>query len=548
MRMKVQHCILLAAALCASVAESLRAQGIVLDEYKVAAAEESAAADKGPSLIALPPAEESGPTLTLANSADADRVTALEERIEQLEAALAEGAAGKSDDGEQGLHDTMVPSWGREGFQAESPDKEFKIHVGGRVQLDGVVLDAPDLVLGGVGDADAVDFRRARIRIDGTMYYTMQWAAEFDFVNAFDSDPTNPADYVNAFGGDAIHTVAPTDLWWDFSEMPLLGNLRLGNQKEPIGLEHVQSSRFLDFMERSYLQDAFFGPFNNGFSPGVMVHSYNESETVTWQYGAYRNTQNVFAYDVGDSEYAATGRITCVPWSACDDRELVHLGIAGSFRGLDQDETLANGNIRVRSRASLRNGPGPLNPTIADTNFAGRLFADDQVLINPEAAYVRGPWLFQTEYCAGWINETIFTPTGGAATDIGQVFVQGSYVNVLYFLTGEHRAYDRHEARFARVVPHENAMRLKDGTLTGIGAWQIGARYGFLDLNDDGVAGGYIQDLTLGLNWFLNPHAKLQFNFIADHVNNRLRNNAGVVTTVNDAFLTGFGMRFACDF
>lgn len=567
--------ILLAVVYAASAAAAVRAEDATTEKSStVAIAAEKSELQPTPPLITLPPTEVAvsatvplaaagavtpaaahQPVNTASSSAlgdevlvSADRLSAMENRIQQLETDLATQQAESAEAEELDVDNLMIPSWGREGFQAESPDKEFKIHVGGRVQLDGVALSAPDLVLGGVGDQDAVDFRRARIRIDGTMYYTMQWAAEFDFVNAFDSDPTNPADNVNAFGGDAIHTVAPTDLWWDFSELPVLGNLRLGNQKEPIGLEHIQSSRFLDFMERSFLQDAFFGPFNNGFSPGVMVHSYNESETVTWQYGAYRNTQNVFAYDTGDSEYAVTGRLTCVPWSACEDRELVHLAVAGSYRGLDQDEEVSTGNIRVRSRASLRNGPGPLNPTIADTNFAGRIFADNQLLLNPEMAYVHGPWLFQSEYCGGWINGGTFTPIGGAPVDPGQVFFQGSYVNVLYFLTGEHRAYDRHEARFARVIPNENAMRLKDGTLTGLGAWQVGARYGFLDLNDAGIAGGYIQDLTLGLNWFLNPHAKLQFNFIADHVDNRLRNNAGVVTAVNDAFLTGFGMRFACDF
>lgn len=567
--------ILLAAVYAASAAAVLRAEDATAERSStVAIAAEKSEPQPTTPLITLPPTEASvsatvplaatsaakpaaahHPVNTATPSAlgdevlvSADRLSALENRIQQLETDLAAQQAESAEAEELDVDNLMIPSWGREGFQAESPDKEFKIHVGGRVQLDGVALSAPDLVLGGVGDQDAVDFRRARIRIDGTMYYTMQWAAEFDFVNAFDSDPTNPADLVNAFGGDAIHTVAPTDLWWDFSELPVLGNLRLGNQKEPIGLEHIQSSRFLDFMERSYLQDAFFGPFNNGFSPGVMVHSYNDDETVTWQYGAYRNTQNVFAYDTGDSEYAVTGRLTCVPWSACEDRELVHVAVAGSYRGLDQDEEVSTGNIRVRSRASLRNGPGPLNPTIADTNFAGRIFADNQLLLNPEFAYVHGPWLLQSEYCGGWINGGTFTPIGGAPVDPGQVFFQGSYVNVLYFLTGEHRAYDRHEARFGRVIPNENAMRLKDGTLTGLGAWQVGARYGFLDLNDAGIAGGYIQDLTLGLNWFLNPHAKLQFNFIADHVDNRLRNNAGVVTAVNDAFLTGFGMRFACDF
>lgn len=506
------------------------------------AGETTVAAD----LSLLPPISDEPRSLAEDVAAE-KRISELEARINQLEFDLAQVATEEKPWG-SGPEIPMKTSWGREGFQAQSEDKGFKIHIGGRVQLDAVGLSAPDLALGGVGAQDAVDFRRARLRVDGTMYYNMQWAAEFDFVNAFDADPTNPADYVNAFGGDAMHTVAPTDLWWDFSELSWIGNLRIGNQKEPIGLEHVQSSRFLDFMERSYLQDAFFGPFNNGFSPGIMVHDYNESETVAWQYGAYKNTQNIFAYDTGDNEYALTARATCIPWAACEDRQLVHVGFAASFRGLDPDEEIATGNIRVRSRASLRNGPGPLNPTIADTNFAGRLFADNQVLLAPEFAVVNGPWLLQAEYVGGFVNGTTFTPVGGVAADAGQVYFQGSYVNLLYFLTGEHSHYDRHEARFARVTPYRNASILPNGKSSGSGAWQVGARYGFLDLTEDGIDGGYIQDLTLGLNWFLNPHAKLQFNFIAEHVDNTLRNNLGVVTAENDAFLTGIGARFACDF
>ncbi len=38
-----------------------------------------------------------------------------------------------------------------------------------------------------------------------------------------------------------------------------LGNIRVGNQKEPVGFERLVSSRFLPFMERSYNQDVFYG-------------------------------------------------------------------------------------------------------------------------------------------------------------------------------------------------------------------------------------------------------------------------------------------------
>jgi phosphate-selective porin OprO and OprP len=480
--------------------------------------------------------------------ASAARVDELESRIGELEAALSHQSpcqpAPAADDDSK-----MKAEWGENGFTAVSSDEAFKVHIGGRVQVDGIALNTDDLVLGGAGDDDAVDFRRARLRIDGTMYHTMDWAAEFDFVNGFDYDPTNGASPVTPFGGDVGNVVAPTDLWWTFREVPWAGNVRLGHQKEPIGLEHMASSRFLDFLERSYLQDAFYGPFNNGFSTGVTVFDYSASENVTWAVGGYKNLNNVFAYETGDNEYALTSRATCVPWSACGDRELIHLGLGASYRGLDQDAATATGNLRIRSRASLRNGPGPLNPVLADTNFAGRLFADSQMLLAPEVAVVAGPWFAAAEYVSGWTNSTTFTPTGGVATNAGQVYFQGSYAEVFYFLTGEHRVYDRHEGRFGRVAPLNNAIFLPNGCgLSGLGAWQVGARYGFLDLRDAGIDGGYITDLTVGVNWFLNPFSKLQFNYILQQVDNTLRDGAGNVTAENDGQLHGFGTRFAHDF
>ena len=442
---------------------------------------------------------------------------------------------------------SMRTGWGKNGFQAVSANGEFSIHVGGRVQLDAVALQDSALVLGGVGTNDALDFRRARLRVDGTMYQTMDWCVEVDFVNGADFDPTNAALPVTAQGGDVDHVVAPTDLWWAFNDLPVIGHMRLGNQKEPIGLEHLCSSRYLDFMERSFLQDAYFGPFNNGFSPGVSIYDWNEDETITYTLGAFKNVQNVFAYDTGDNEYALTGRVAGVPWAADDDAKLLHLGLAASYRGLDQDAAVAAGNVRMRSRASLRNGPGPLNPNLADTNFSGRIFADDAMLLAPEIALAYGPWLWQAEYVAGFLNGVIVTPSGGGATPTDQGFPPGQDGQGLYFLTGEHRAYERHEGRFGRVVPRDD-LRWNSCGFRSWGAWQIGARYGFLDLNDGLVQGGSIQDLTIGLNWFLNPFAKLQFNYVHQRVDNTILDNAGAVVANNDGTLDGFGVRFAQDF
>ncbi len=72
--------------------------------------------------------------------------------------------------------------------------------------------------------------------------------------------------------GNVIDVPAPTDLWIRTRELPIIGNLQIGNMKPPIGLEHVASSRYLDFMERAYNQDLFWGAFNNGFQPGITAY------------------------------------------------------------------------------------------------------------------------------------------------------------------------------------------------------------------------------------------------------------------------------------
>ena len=42
---------------------------------------------------------------------------------------------------------------------------------------------------GGIGELqDGATFRRARIRIDGTMYQYFEWVAEYDFANSVEND------------------------------------------------------------------------------------------------------------------------------------------------------------------------------------------------------------------------------------------------------------------------------------------------------------------------------------------------------------------------
>ncbi len=442
----------------------------------------------------------------------------------------------KVEEYEVGSDNKMSGIW-KNGIEFTSADKASKVHIGGRTQFDAVAFADSNAFLGtganSVRDADAVDFRRARLRVDGVMYSTMEWCAEYDLVNSANSDPAVPATDTD---GRVIHVPAPTDLWWSFNEVPVIGGLRIGNQKEPIGLEHMTSSRFLDFMERSYNQDLFTGAFNNGFSPGIAMSRTVLDDRASVNLGVYKNTSNVFEYGVGDGEYALTGRLTCLPYydEASKGRALLHLGISGSIR--DTDSTM-----RYRARGSLRNGPGALNPVLGDT---GSFASSQQDLFGLEAAAVYGPWLFQSEY----IGSTSKGPTGLVnSLPQGRYYAEGFYVEALVFLTGEHREYENRfgGGAFGRVVPNENAYFVK-GLRRAIftkGAWQVGIRYSRADLNDRGLEGGVLDDITLGLNWFLNPNTKIQWNYTATWRD--ARTAAGPFA---DDDIHGVGMRFAHDF
>jgi phosphate-selective porin OprO/OprP len=167
-----------------------------------------------------------------------------------------------------------------------------------------------------------------------------------------------------------------------------------------------------------------------------------------------------------------------------------------------------NDQVQVRIRNNIRNAPFPLLNLIANT---GVIDADSQDLYNLETAAVYGPLTFQAEYTANAINGA----SVGTGPALGTVFFQGFYVEGLVFLTGESRGWDAKNFIFKRVIPRRNFLSVRDGSceVDGPGAWEVGVRYSYLDLNDKGIAGGRLSSVTLGLTWYLNPNVKWQTNY-----------------------------------
>ncbi len=415
----------------------------------------------------------------------------------------------------------LMPYW-ENGLRFISQDEHFNLHVGGNFQWDSVWLgdsngnlSEPSSNATSTTQSGASLMRRGRIKFDGSIYESFDYSLEFDLANAVNENKGQQSPTQDNVTGSPF----PCNVWIQLREVPLFGRLRIGNQVKPIGMTNNTYQGFLPFMERGDNMDGFYGPFDEGFDPGISAIDWIESERVAWRYGLYRPLKNAFG--IGINEYTVSGRVTALPIFEDDGAELLHVGFSASQGSLVNDE------FRIRARPPLRNGPGYAVPVIVDTTT---LPGSSQFLIGPELAAVIGPWTFQAEWTGQFFNDAV----ASNGQDQGTVNFHGGYGQMLYFLTGEHQAYEKKEGVFGRVVPK------KSFGADGFGAWQVGVRCSYLNLIDEVIDGGKVIDMTVGLNWFLNPNMKIQWNYMLAHRDGQQGQGNGN--------FDGFGVRAAIDF
>jgi phosphate-selective porin OprO/OprP len=418
-----------------------------------------------------------------------------------------------------------VANWDN-GLHLDSEDNRFQLHVGGLAQIDSVWLigtqslfAAPGGSTSGIGNAAATFIRRAILQADGQIFDHFDYKVQIDFSNASNENSgEQPPSFGNLTSSPALQNV-----WMQVRDVPYFGIIRIGNQDKPIGMTNNTSSAFLPFMERADNQDGFYGPFDNGYAPGIAALGWTESERLAWRYGIYRPSTNAFGVTLNKVAYGA--RLTGLPWYEDGGKELVHVGLGFWGGELVQDE------LRARARPPLRNGPGFAVPVVVDT---GQVPGSRQYTIGTEFAMVLGPLTFQAEWAGQLLTDA--DPNGALQ---GTVFYHGGYFQVLYFLTGEHQEYNRHDGVFGRVVPNHDLHWKKNDGYGACGAWQVGARVSYLDLNDKGIQGGQIYDWTFGVNWYLNANMKFQLNYIAERRD---------MPTAAVGWINGVGLRASYDF
>jgi phosphate-selective porin OprO/OprP len=113
-----------------------------------------------------------------------------------------------------------------------------------------------------------------------------------------------------------------------------------------------------------------------------------------------------------------------------------------------------------------------------------------------------GPIAFAGEWYWSMFNKA---STGGQRND---VTLSGGYIQATYFITGEMRPMK--DTTWSRPMPNAN---FHDGG-GGPGAWEVGARFSYIDLKDNIIQGDQGYTFTLGLNWYWNPNTRFMFNYV----------------------------------
>ena len=99
-----------------------------------------------------------------------------------------------------------------------------------------------------------------------------------------------------------------------------------------------------------------------------------------------------------------------------------------------------------------------------------------------------------------------------------------------------------------RVEPYRDFVSKHSLARRGCGAWQIAVRGSVADLSDHEIFGGRGSSATFALNWYLNSHARLQFNYLIGRIDDReLTRSGGVPVTVSGDYQI-IGTRMMVDY
>jgi phosphate-selective porin OprO and OprP len=439
--------------------------------------------------------EGAGPSSAQPNSATpSQRFEAVDQKLKVLERQREldqENAA-------ETAKNLPAVSLGLNGLVVRSADSNFLMNVHGYVQADARFYandhnPANDTFL----------LRRVRPIIEGTVYdrFDYRFMADFGSGNVNGSSAGN-----NALLDDAYVNAR---LWPELQ-------LQAGKYKSPVGLERLQSSAELLFIETGYATQ-----LTPNYDLGVEVHNNLFNSPISYAVGVFNGAIDAGSSDADtvDEGKDVAGRLFFQPFLRSDREALNKLGfgVGGSI-----------GN---------HNGTLPSYKTPGQQTFFSYgntvAAAGDQYRIDPQFFYYWGPF--------GVIGEYIVSSQkvrAGAARQTERFNHTAWQLEATYFLTGDNNSF-RSSSR--------NSFRPAQPFTFGGGSWgafEVVARIQQLSLDRDAfptyVNSASAREATswgVGLNWYLNSNVRFYLDFESTHFDGGKKSSTAVTAQDERAIL-----------
>jgi phosphate-selective porin OprO/OprP len=420
-----------------------------------------------------------------ARAAEGDTPTAqdLDQRVRILERQLEI----QKEESEARAKDAAIVSADSKGFSIKNAKGDYELKFGGLIQADYRFYNGDN----NVRSNDQFLLRRVEPSISGSLGKYLGFLITPQFAS-------NTAPSAATGSNSPSSTGTLLDYWLEL-RFDAAATVRAGRFKEPVGLENLQSSNTLTFIERGLPTDLV-----PGRDVGLQVQGQLFGKTLSYAVGVFNGAADGGDAASGDTDnrHDIAARIFAEPFKNHPGLlQNLGFGVAGT-RGATYGQANGAQSNLIASSSSGYVSPGQqkfFNYT-ATTAAAGL-----RTHVSPQAYWYHRNYGVLAEY-------VISTQTVQNGATVTRFDNEACQVQANYVITGE-------DASFRGVKP-SNPFKIGEA---GWGAFEVAARSGGLNIDNGAFAGGVFASATasarqareygVAANWYLNSNAKLGLNY-----------------------------------
>jgi phosphate-selective porin OprO and OprP len=473
----------------------------------------------------------------------------LQKQVQEAKAAAASAQAAASSG--SGSDIDLKVAWKGAPQFSSADGKKFTFKVRGRVEAEYENVDQ-DTAVTTYPDISATELRRARLGVEGVIYYDVKYILEVDFANDLVAVKDAYLQYQGVKIGD-------TPLYF-----------RAGNFRTPNSFELLTSELFVDTLERAAFVNAWQLDRQIGFQVSYWTDHWGLAAGIFGdRFPAANSPSPLFPGFTGDEDLTFAARATVAPINRQVNgvNQVLHFGASVRTREAGNDQPLLN--------YTQRGADFHLANNVINTGRIG----DEDTFWGLEAAALWGPFSIQGEYShldvdlPGGPTIGANPPGAGQLNTAANPFVgipspeyNGYYITGTWFFGG-HKNYNK-EGKWDRPTI-DNPMRWNEGK--GWGAIELVGKYDVIDMSDTAfnnaggcqstrlfpnlpantTGGANIVASSLGLcgeqrtwivgvNWYLNDYVRLMFDYAQAELSGYPLTTVAAGTSLAPATIAGF--------